>query len=139
VKHLPPTDFFKPRGIPMSQLSEVVLTIDELEALRLADFESMYQEQAAKQMDVSRQTFGRIISSARHKVAEALVQGKALRIDGGEFRTPSLRTFRCDDCNSVWQVSQGTGRPAECPECHGTDFRRADKPGRWADGEDIRD
>jgi predicted DNA-binding protein (UPF0251 family) len=123
----------------MSQLGEVVLTVDELEALRLADFESMYHEQAAKQMDVSRQTFGRIISSARHKVAEALVEGKALRIDGGEFRTSDLRTFRCEGCDFVWQVSHGTGRPEACPECHGSDFRRMDKPGRWVEEVETKD
>ena len=62
--------------------------MDEIEAMRLADLEGMYQEQAAERMDVSRQTFGRIITSAHRKVAEALVEGKALRIDGGEFRVP---------------------------------------------------
>ena len=66
-------------------LEEVVLTIDEFEAVRLADLEGLYQEQAAEKMNVSRQTFGRIIESARKKVAEALVQGKALKIGGGEF------------------------------------------------------
>ena len=133
VGQLPPSDYFKPRGIPLSDLSEVVMTIDELEALRLGDLIGLYQEQAATQMEVSRQTFGRIITSARKKVAEALVDGKALRIDGGEFRTPKLRTFVCGQCDSSWTVPQGTGRPAGCPSCSSEDFRRVDKPGRWAD------
>lgn len=64
----------------MSQLEEVRLELAELEALRLADFESLYQEVAARQMGVSRQTFGNILNSAHRKVAEALLQGKALLI-----------------------------------------------------------
>jgi len=86
VGQLPGADYFKPRGIPLSQLGEIVLRVDEIEAMRLADLEGLYQEQAAQQMNVSRQTFGRIINSAHRKVAEALVEGKALRIEGGRFR-----------------------------------------------------
>jgi ArsR family transcriptional regulator len=65
-------------------LEEVVLSVDEFEAIRLADLEGFYQELAAKKMSVSRQTFGRILESAHRKVAEALVRGKALKIEGGE-------------------------------------------------------
>jgi predicted DNA-binding protein (UPF0251 family) len=64
-------------------LEEVVLTLDEFEALRLADMEGMYQEQAAGKMNVSRPTFSRIVEQARRKVATALIQGKALRLEGG--------------------------------------------------------
>lgn len=77
---VPEARYFKPRGIPMTQLEEVSLALDELEALRLADLQGLYQEAAAAQMGVSRQTFGTIVASARRKVAEALIQGKALRI-----------------------------------------------------------
>jgi len=77
--------YFKPRGIPMRQLAEVYLPLEGFEALRLADLEGCNQEEAAKKMNVSRQTFGRILSQARHSVAEALVQGFALRIDGGDY------------------------------------------------------
>ncbi len=59
------------------------MTLDEFEALRLADLERLYHERAAEQMQVSRPTFSRIIDSARAKVADALVHGKALRIEGG--------------------------------------------------------
>ena len=85
VGSMPESNYFKPRGIPLSVLEEVVLTVDEFEAIRLADLESLYQEKAAEKMKVSRQTFGRIIDSAHKKVAEALVQGKALKIEGGKF------------------------------------------------------
>lgn len=79
----PETTWFKPIGIPMSKLEEVVLTLDEIEAVRLADAEGLYQEQVAEQMKVSRPTVGRILASARKKIAEALVQGKAIRLEGG--------------------------------------------------------
>jgi len=73
--------YFKPRGIPIFRLEETGLDMDELEALRLADFEGLYHEEAAAKMNVSRATFGRILNSARHKVADAIINGKALRID----------------------------------------------------------
>ncbi len=79
----PGSSYFKPRGIPLSVLEEVVLSVDEFEAIRLADLEGLYQEPAAEKMSVSRQTFGRILESAHRKVAEALVRGKALKIEGG--------------------------------------------------------
>lgn len=84
---------FKPAGVPASRSSEIVLGIDELEALRLADLEGLYQEHAAKQMNVSRQTFGRIVSSARKSVAQALVQGRSLRIEGGAVEMAEQRAF----------------------------------------------
>jgi uncharacterized protein len=77
----PNSCYFKPKGIPLIELEEVGLNLDELEALRLADYEGQYHEDAAKAMNVSRATFGRIVNEARHKVAEALTQGKALRIE----------------------------------------------------------
>jgi predicted DNA-binding protein (UPF0251 family) len=76
-------NYFKPRGVPLGSLEEVILKIDELEAIRLTDLEGMYQEEAAKKMDVSRQTLGNILHSAHKKIADSLVNGKALRIEGG--------------------------------------------------------
>jgi predicted DNA-binding protein (UPF0251 family) len=73
--------YFKPRGIPLTELLEISLTVDELEAIRLADFQGLYHDDAATQMRVSRPTFGRILAQGRKKVAEALIQGKALRIE----------------------------------------------------------
>lgn len=82
----PQVGYFKPRGIPVADLAEVVLTIDEFETLRLADLNGMYQEDAAKQMNVSRQTFGNIIAAARRKTADAIINAKALRIEGGSVK-----------------------------------------------------
>lgn len=72
--------YFKPQGIPMRFLEEVALELDEIEAIRLADLEGLYQVDAAARMGVSRQTFGNIIARAHKKVATALLGGKALRI-----------------------------------------------------------
>ena len=74
----------KPTGVPAKELMYIILGLDEAEALRLADYEGLYQEAAARSMGVSRQTFGNIIEAARRKVADALLHGKAIRIEGGE-------------------------------------------------------
>ena len=80
----PNSSYFKPRGIPLIQLEEVVLSLDELEAIRLADHEALYHEEAAGRMSISRATFGRILDGARSKIADALINGKALRIDADD-------------------------------------------------------
>jgi len=80
IAHRPPCDYFKPAGIPLYELAEVVLAADELEAVRLADVEDLFHTEAAARMGVSRQTFDRIVRRARIKIARALVHGCALRI-----------------------------------------------------------
>jgi len=85
VSFLPNVTYFKPAGIPMRLLEEVRLTLDELEAIRLKDMEGLEQEQGAEKMNVSRSTFQRILTSARRKTVDALINGKALRIEGGPF------------------------------------------------------
>lgn len=80
IKCSPAAYYFKPRGIPMSELEEVILEPDELEALRLADYLDMPQEEAARQMNISRATFGRIAAKARKKVAGSILNGNAIRI-----------------------------------------------------------
>ncbi len=89
-------DFFKPGGTPMQFLEVVLLKEDELEALRLADEKGLYHEEAAKHMDVSRQTFGNILRAARNKVATALIHGKAIEIENtGKYsdETASSKTI----------------------------------------------
>jgi len=80
IAHSPPCDFFKPAGIPLYELEEVVIGADEMEAIRLADVEDLFHGEAAKRMEVSRQTFDRIVRRARIKIGRALVKGHALRI-----------------------------------------------------------
>jgi hypothetical protein len=82
---MPACAYYKPRGIPLSTLEQVDLTVDEIEAIRLVDLDGLYQADAAEKMNVSRQTLGRILESARKKIADALVTGKALSIQGGPF------------------------------------------------------
>ena len=81
----PNVKYFKPRAIPLSALEEVDLGSDELEAIRLCDFEGLEQTKAAKKMKISQSTLGRILCSARKKIAEALVEGKAIKIKKNPF------------------------------------------------------
>ena len=124
---MPARTYFKPAGVPLSALEEVGLELDELEALRLADLQGLYQEEAAERMGVSRPTFGRIIETARRKVAEALVAGKALRIEGGDVSMETARRFRCSDCSHSWELPYGSGRPADCPACQSRNIHRAEE------------
>jgi len=122
----PRCPYFKPAGVPMSRLQEVALSVDELEALRLADLEGLYQDEAAAQMEVSRPTFARIVEAARRKVAEALVHGRALRIGGGPVAFVGQRQFRCGECRHEWSLPFGAGRPEGCPTCGSEVFGRID-------------
>ncbi|MFW6334162.1 MAG: DUF134 domain-containing protein [Desulfosalsimonas sp.] len=118
VAYNPNVSYFKPRGIPMKELSESRLTVDECEAIRLADYEGFSHEAAGEMMGVSRATFGRIIEQARKVVADALINGKAIRIEGGSYQfVEPERRFACRSCRYQWVEPCGTGRPAECPEC----------------------
>jgi predicted DNA-binding protein (UPF0251 family) len=111
----------------MAELEEVALSVDELEALRLADLEGLYHDGAAERMGVSRATFGRIVETARRKVAEALVHGRALKIGGGAVAWAGMRHFKCESCRHEWSLALGTGRPDACPSCGSEAFRRTDR------------
>lgn len=76
----PGVTYYKPAGIPRKELEEIVIEADEIEAIRLANLEGLYQEKAAEKMGISRQTFGRIITSANKKIAEGLINGKSIRL-----------------------------------------------------------
>ena len=124
----PDISYFKPRGIPMVELEEVALTVDEREAIRLADLMDLTHEEAGKRMGVSRATFGRIIQRARKAVADALINGKAINVEGGNYRiVGTTRVFACVNCNHEWEEPLGTGRPASCPACGENDFHRVGK------------
>lgn len=109
--------YFKPRGIPMCELEEVVLTPDELEALKLADLDELYQADAAQKMGISRQTFGNIINSAHKKIADALLHGKAICINGQNEKT-MIETHECK-CGYKWETSKNDAQ--KCPECGNND------------------
>jgi len=82
----PSVTYFKPRGVPMAGLEEVILHMDEFEAVRLKDLEGLEQEDCARRMGISQPTFHRLVTSARKKVADAISHGKALKIHGGRYR-----------------------------------------------------
>lgn len=104
---------FKPSGVPQRALQTIVLQVDEYEAIRLADYLGLEHQQAADQMQISRPTFTRLIERARNKVASALVEGKALIIEGGnvDFIQP---LSRCKDCGETFPQNQ---RSERCPDC----------------------
>ncbi|MFY9944172.1 MAG: DUF134 domain-containing protein [Desulfobacterales bacterium] len=122
----PSISYFKPRGIPMIDLEEVRLTVDEREAIRLADLLGMSHEEAGRQMGVSRATFGRIVQNARRAVADALISGKAINVEGGRYTivADEERVFVCRSCQHSWKEPKGTGRPEQCPACSHADFYR---------------
>ena len=82
----PNTTYFKPAGVRLIELEESILTVEELEAVRLNDLLNLDQTEAAKKMNISQPTFHRLLIEARKKIADALVNGKAIRIEGGNFR-----------------------------------------------------
>ncbi|MFO7687955.1 MAG: DUF134 domain-containing protein [Desulfobacterales bacterium] len=121
----PNTSYFKPRGIPMLDLDEVRLTVDEREAIRLSDLLGLSHEEAGQSMGVSRATFGRIIQRARKAVADAIINGKAINIEGGNFKmVDAARFFRCRHCSHHWEELRGTGRPQSCPQCGCAELHR---------------
>jgi predicted DNA-binding protein (UPF0251 family)/predicted Fe-Mo cluster-binding NifX family protein len=86
VSFIPDVTYFKPAGIPVRQLTEVALKMEELEAVRLCDLQGLEQDEAAQSMGISRPTFQRVLYASRRKIADALLNGKAIRIEGGAFQ-----------------------------------------------------
>jgi predicted DNA-binding protein (UPF0251 family) len=119
VEFRPDVTFFKPAGIPLRELEDVRLSLEEAEAIRLKDLEGLEQEESARRMKVSRSTFQRILASARQKMADALLHGKAIRIEGGNFQMAWQR-FRCFNGHE-WDVPSEKvkdGAPELCPTCN---------------------
>jgi predicted DNA-binding protein (UPF0251 family)/DNA-directed RNA polymerase subunit N (RpoN/RPB10) len=104
VEFIPNVQYFAPFDINCDVLEENILYIEELEAIRLRDVEGLEQENCANNMEVSRQTFQRIINSARKKVADSLINGKAIRIEGGNY-TRNICPVICLDCGKQWNES----------------------------------
>ena len=86
INFQPGVTYFKPAGVPMRSLEEVVLKYEEVEALRLKDVDGLDQTVAAKKMKIYQPTFFRVISNARKKVADAIIKGKAIKVEGGEYK-----------------------------------------------------
>ena len=119
VAFMPGVTYFKPAGVPLRFLDEVCLSVDEAEAIRLKDLEDFDQEQGASKMNISRPTFQRVLESARRKISDALLHGKAIRIEGGNFEMSPLH-FRCTSGHE-WNVPFETAmkEPSQsCPVCN---------------------
>lgn len=119
VETAPGVTFFKPRGIPLRDLELAVITVDELEAMRLADYLEMTQGEVAQKMQVSRPTVTRMLARAHRTVAEALVHGKAICIEGGDYRLGQ----QCASCGQWAEVQGGES----CPICCGQALKVKDQ------------
>jgi len=118
VSSVPLVTYFKPSDLPLTDLQEVRLLVEEAEAIRLKDLGELEQEECAQKMNVSRSTFSRVLDSARQKIADALLNGKAIRIEGGNYEMAERR-FRCISGHE-WDVPFErlvTTPPEVCPEC----------------------
>ena len=93
------------------------MTLDEFEAIRLSHLEDLYQQEAAGRMEVSRATFGRILDAAHRKLAEVLVHGRRLTIEGGPVAEVRPGTVHCPKCDHPRRASAGGSGPANCPRC----------------------
>lgn len=109
----PTHTYFKPRGIPLSEIvDDVTITLEELEAIRLTDLESLSQQEAGEKMNISQSTISRHLVAAHNKIAKALVLGLAIRIaNPTDF-------FHCDKCGHTW-YSTTVG---QCERCSSTEF-----------------
>lgn len=115
VENFPDHTYFVPVGRSQYEIDEIILKVEELEAIRLKDMEGLFQEACAQKMQVSRATFQNILDSARKKIALALIQGKAIKISGGHYTTHYCK-FKCLDCNYLYDIKFKLDR-TECPVC----------------------
>lgn len=115
IRCRPASYYFKPQSIPMSELEEISLAPDEFEAIRLADLNELFQEEAAAEMNISRATFGRIIMRAHRKIAEAIIKGKAIRIS--ENLPNSLKEKINRFCKKCGKQSRQILHNKKCPKC----------------------
>ncbi|MCK4525013.1 MAG: DUF134 domain-containing protein [Candidatus Andersenbacteria bacterium] len=144
VNFEPEVTYFKPRGVPLSSLKEIDLTIDELEAIRLKNYKRLEQIECAKRMTISQSTLQRILTSANKKIADALINGKAIKIEGGVIKmnnekmpvrpnpTTGGRKFKCEECKYEWEEEFGTGKKGiemSCPKCKSKLVHRIDSGG----------
>ena len=130
VAQLPIAGFFRPLGPPASALQGICLSVEEVESIRLKDLEGLEQEECAQKMRISRPTFHRILESARRNLADALINGKAIQIEGGNFSLPQSR-FRCNNDGHEWDVpfeALANRIPLSCPICSSVNIQAMPLP-----------
>jgi len=115
VKEPPLYSSFKPTGVMRKQLDQIMLTLDEYEAIRLADFLEKEQEEAASEMEISRPTFTRLVERARKKIASFIIEGKELYIEGGSIHFLG-NIIRCLECEGIFSTGFD-GKIVFCPTC----------------------
>lgn len=113
----PVVSYFKPQGIPLRELDVVILSLEELEAVRLSDLEGLDQEEAAQRMGISRRALWEDLQNARRKIVEALVKGKAIEIKGGNYTVEKRRRYTCHGCHAAWDTPSEAGELVQCPDC----------------------
>jgi predicted DNA-binding protein (UPF0251 family) len=131
---------FKPMGVPIGMSEHISVQFEEYEALRLADYENLSHEEAAKQMNVSRPTFTRMYEKIRKKLAQAFVEGKTILIEGGNVEFDK-QWFRCTSCHTVFHVPEG--KIPVCTSCGSREVENINESlktwnkrekGRWGHG-----
>jgi len=137
VSFPPKVVFFKPHGIPLREIEIVNLTIDEYEAIRLADYENLKHYEAAKKMNISRPTFTRLLESAHKKISYSIIEGKAIKIEGGDFKF-SDRVFQCRRCGQFQNLQNKEDEIGSCVNCSSDELREISpdsfkrfRGGRW--------
>ena len=114
----PMSYYFKPAGVPLGHLEEVTLEDDELEAIRLGDLQSLSQEEAAEKMKISRATFGRIINLAHLKIADSIINGKAIKISAEPNEAANGLFYSCGKCGFKLRMKHRR-QFSSCPKCSG--------------------
>jgi len=140
VEFFPEDTYFIPWGKPKCEIEEIVLKVEELEAMRLKDIEELNQEECAERMQISRQTFQNVIDSARKKIATVLTGGNAIRISGGNYRTTFCK-FKCFNCGNIYEINYEQDRHI-CPDCGSekiTCGKKADFCAKWCKGHNSDD
>jgi predicted DNA-binding protein (UPF0251 family) len=130
VAQLPGVGLFRPAGVPVNALQGVCLSVEEIESIRLKDLWGLEQEECAERMRISRPTFHRILGSARKKLADALTNGKAIQIEGGNFEL-AQRRFRCDNDGHEWDVpfeAMANRISLSCPACSSVNIQAMPLP-----------
>jgi predicted DNA-binding protein (UPF0251 family) len=132
VSCFPKATYYKPKEIPLCDLEIINLSIEELEAIRLCDLLHVEQNEAADRMGVSRKTFWNDLQKARQKVVDALVNGKAIEISGGEYVSSGECEvgFTCQECKNEWEIQCIQGRPLSCPTCGSRNIYRISGDGK---------
>jgi uncharacterized protein len=117
IENEPVVTYFKPRGVPLKDLDFVLLSFEELEVVRLVDLEGLDHEDAAKKVGISRRALWEDLQRARKKIIEALVNGKAIEIKGGDFILNKPKMCLCVGCRNEWEIPDSAKEPHQCPKC----------------------